>query len=492
MTLAVQQNLLDSMLVAERRAEKIGSHSMDFSLFSLPIATQAVYSVLLMIPIGALVILFLRNFVGVKTFGTFMPVLVALAFRETLLVGHRAVRRDRLARPADPLLPGEAAIAAGAAPDRRADGGRAVDGRHQRAQSQARHPARLSIALFPMVIISMTIERMSIVWEERGASEAIQEGTGSLVVAAAAYVVMGIAAVAHLIFVFPELLLLVIAAALLAGRYTGYRLLELRRFKALRAARNASRHPIREHALMFGSYGALLREGVLGLNKRNGDYISRFNPRRLYPLVDDKLKTKRLALEAGIAVPQLYGVIETQHDIRTLPDIVRSHNEFALKPAHGSAGDGIVVIAGRSGNRYRTIGGDILDEEFLSHHLSNAINGQFSLGGVQDVVIVEYMVRFSPLFERISYQGVPDIRVIVFRGVPVMAMVRLPTRASRGKANLHQGAVGAGIDIATGITLDGVIGTEVVTHHPDTTHAIAGLRVPDWDTILGIARVATS
>ena len=85
-TLAVQQNLLDSMLVAERRAEKLGSRSMDFSLFSLPIATQAVYSVLLMIPIGALVILFLRNFVGVKTFGTFMPVLVALAFRETLLV----------------------------------------------------------------------------------------------------------------------------------------------------------------------------------------------------------------------------------------------------------------------------------------------------------------------------------------------------------------------------------------------------------------------
>ena len=238
---------------------------------------------------------------------------------------------------------------------------------------------------------------------------------------------------------------------------------------------------------MFGSYAALAREGVLGLNKRNGDYISRFNPRRLYPLVDDKLKTKRLALDAGIAVPQLYGVIETQHDIRTLPDIVRSHNEFALKPAHGSAGDGIVVIAGRSGNRYRTIGGDILDEDFLSHHLSNAINGQFSLGGVQDVVIVEYMVRFSQLFERISYQGVPDIRVIVFRGVPVMAMVRLPTRGSRGKANLHQGAVGAGVDIATGMTLDGVISTEVVTHHPDTTHAIAGLRVPDWDTILSIA-----
>jgi hypothetical protein len=101
----------------------------------------------------------------------------------------------------------------------------------------------LSIALFPMVIISMTIERMSIVWEERGASEAIQDGAGSLVVAAAAYVVMGLASVAHLIFVFPELLLLVVAAALLAGRYTGYRLLELRRFKALRASNNTPGTP---------------------------------------------------------------------------------------------------------------------------------------------------------------------------------------------------------------------------------------------------------
>jgi alpha-L-glutamate ligase-like protein len=239
--------------------------------------------------------------------------------------------------------------------------------------------------------------------------------------------------------------------------------------------------------VILSHYRGLRGAGVLGLNRRNGDYILRFNPRRLFPLVDDKLKTKRLALQSGIAVPQLYGVIETQHDIRSLPDIVRDHAEFALKPAHGSAGDGIVVIAGRSGSRYRTISGTLLDQDFISHHLSNAINGQFSLGGVQDVVIVEQMVRFSPLFERVSFQGVPDIRVIVFRGYPIMAMVRLPTRASHGKANLHQGAVGAGIDLATGITLDGVIGTEVVTQHPDTAHAIAGLRIPDWDTLLDIS-----
>ena len=214
---------------------------------------------------------------------------------------------------------------------------------------------------------------------------------------------------------FPELLLLVIAAALLAGRYTGYRLLELRRFKALRPSTSGATGA----RLMFGSYGSLLRRRRARAEQAQ---------RRLHPALQSAPAVSAGRRQAQDQAPragrraspcrQLYGVIETQHDIRTLPDIVREHNEFALKPAHGSAGDGIVVIAGRSGNRYRTISGDILDEDFLSHHLSNAINGQFSLGGVQDVVIVEYMVRFSPLFERISYQGVPDIRVIVFRGYP--------------------------------------------------------------------------
>jgi alpha-L-glutamate ligase-like protein len=238
---------------------------------------------------------------------------------------------------------------------------------------------------------------------------------------------------------------------------------------------------------MFKRYGSLTAEGVLGLNRRNGDYILRCNPRRLYPLVDDKLKTKRLALQAGIAVPELYGVIETERDIRRLPELVRNRPEFALKPAHGSAGDGIVVVSGRSAGQYRTVSGVLLDEDYLEHHLSNAINGQFSLGGVQDVVIVEYMVRFSQLFERIAYQGVPDIRVIVFRGFPIMAMVRLPTRISHGKANLHQGAVGAGIDVASGVTLGGVLGQRAISQHPDTGNDIGGVQIPDWDVILDIS-----
>jgi hypothetical protein len=235
-TVAVQQSLLDSMLVAERRAETNDSHSAEFSLFSLPIATQAVYAVLLMIPIGALVIVILRNFIGVKTFGTFMPVLVALAFRETrllwgvllfaIIVSLGLLIRFYLEKLRLLLVPRLTCVLT-------------VVVLLMAAISVLSHrlglQPGLSIALFPMVIISMTIERMSIVWEERGASEAIQEGIGSLIVAAVAYLVMGILWLEHLIFVFPELLLAVLAAALLMGRYTGYRLLELRRFRAFQA-----------------------------------------------------------------------------------------------------------------------------------------------------------------------------------------------------------------------------------------------------------------
>ena len=232
--LAVQQNLLDSMVVTERRAERTGSHAVEFSLFSLPIATQAVYSVLLMIPVGALVIVLLRNFIGVKTFGTFMPVLVALAFRETLLlwgvllfaviVSLGLIIRFYLERLRLLLVPRLTCVLTVVV--------LLMAGISVLSQRLDLQPG-LSIALFPMVIISMTIERMSIVWEERGASEAIQEGVGSLLVAAVAYLVMGLPWLEHLAFVFPELLLLVIAITLLVGRYTGYRLLELLRFKAL-------------------------------------------------------------------------------------------------------------------------------------------------------------------------------------------------------------------------------------------------------------------
>lgn len=229
---------------------------------------------------------------------------------------------------------------------------------------------------------------------------------------------------------------------------------------------------------------ALRATGVLGLNQRNARYIMESNQRRFYPRVDDKVLTKTLAIEAGMAVPELYGVIDNQGDTGRIPEIVADRQSFVVKPAHGSGGDGIVVVSGRRRDRYRLVDGQIWDGDTLEFHVSNIVGGQYSLTGEPDAALIEYCVQFDPLFEQISFQGVPDIRVITYRGYPVMSMVRLPTKASHGKANLHQGAVGAGIDMAGGVTLDGVSGNELVEEHPDTYHPIAGLRIPEWDFIL--------
>ena len=238
---------------------------------------------------------------------------------------------------------------------------------------------------------------------------------------------------------------------------------------------------------MFGVARQLRQAGVLGLNERNAEFIMRLNPRRLYPRVDDKVLTKELAQAAGMAVPELYGVIRNQGEVRGFADIVAKRESFVIKPAHGSGGNGIMVVTGRSHRKrdaFRLASGVLVSENELKHHISNTVGGQYSLGGNPDNALIEYCVKFDPVFAELSYHGVPDVRVIVYRGYPAMAMVRLPTRASNGKANLHQGAVGAGVDMALGETLNGVLDDEIVDEHPDTGALIAGLRIPQWDFIM--------
>jgi len=238
---------------------------------------------------------------------------------------------------------------------------------------------------------------------------------------------------------------------------------------------------------VFALARKLRQAGVLGLNERNAGLIMPLNPRKLYPRVDDKALTKKLALDAGMAVPDLYGIITNQGEVREFAKIVADRDSFVIKPAGGSGGDGIIVITGRSKRKrqnFRLANGLLITEEELKHHISNIVGGQYSLSGNPDTAMIEYCVQFDPLFNDVSFQGVPDVRVIVYRGYPAMAMVRLPTRSSDGKANLHQGAVGAGIDIATGRTLGGVLANAVVDEHPDTGSLIGGLQIPHWEFIL--------
>lgn len=238
---------------------------------------------------------------------------------------------------------------------------------------------------------------------------------------------------------------------------------------------------------MWGLYRRLRQRGILSINQRNSDYVLAYNDRKLYPLVDDKLKTKKLAIAAGIAVPTLYEIIENEHQIKNIDNILSNYKDFVVKPAHGAGGDGILVFTDRVFGRYRQINGKLMTSQELSYHLSCLLSGAYSLGGHADFAVIEHRVVVDPVFKAVSFEGIPDIRIITLLGYPAMAMVRLPTRLSGGKANLHQGAIGVGVNIATGKTLGGVYHNDAIDYHPDTLNPIVDIQVPYWDDILALA-----
>lgn len=239
--------------------------------------------------------------------------------------------------------------------------------------------------------------------------------------------------------------------------------------------------------MKFISPRALRELGVLGMNSRNVNYIGRSNPRRLFPLVDNKLKTKRIAQEHGMNVPELYGVIEIQHEIQDLEKILEGLQCFVIKPSQGSGGKGILVISKCDGHAFTKSSGAELNLRDVKRHTSNILSGLYSLGGRPDVAMIEDMIIFDPMLSHFSYEGVPDIRVIVYRGFPVMAMIRCATHASDGKANLHQGAVGVGLDIETGHSVCAVQNNVKVSKHPDTGYGFEDLKLPHWEQLLSLA-----
>jgi len=242
---------------------------------------------------------------------------------------------------------------------------------------------------------------------------------------------------------------------------------------------------------MLTRWRRLRQRGVLGMNDRNGSFILPNNPRKHYPRVDDKLLTKRLAQAAGIPIPRLLGVVSEYHELRDVPAMLDHMQPFVIKPARGAQGNGIVVIVEAEKGRYRRTNGMFLDDDELQQHLSSILSGVFSLRGDWDSAIIEEMIVIHPAFSPIALQGVPDIRVVVYRGLPVMAMCRLPTSLSSGRANLHQGAIGLGIDIASGRSVHAMLRNRTITTHMDTGHDLVGFTVPHWTEVLSLAARAS-
>ena len=232
---------------------------------------------------------------------------------------------------------------------------------------------------------------------------------------------------------------------------------------------------------------SLTRLGMLNMNRRNVDYIARYNERSSYPLVDNKLKTKLAVSEYGVTTPKLLQVVRQQHEISHFREMAEDLSGFAIKPAKGSGGKGITVIIGRDGDDFVKASGARISVAMLERHLTNILAGLYSLAGTPDVAIVENLVQSSPALAKYSFQGVPDIRIIVFQGYPVMAMLRLATKASDGKANLHQGAVGVGLDIGTGKGLNAVQFNRPITLHPDTGLTLENIHIEAWEDMLEMA-----
>ncbi len=239
--------------------------------------------------------------------------------------------------------------------------------------------------------------------------------------------------------------------------------------------------------MFFANPFTLRKRGVLGMNDRNINYINPLNPRKYLPLVDNKLNTKKIAEEAGISVPKLLKTMKYQAELKELGVYLKTLNAFVIKPCSGSGGKGILVITKRKGNVFRKNSGEYISLREIYYHASNIISGLYSLGGKNDVVMIEALVEFDPIFEPYSYEGVPDVRVVLYKGYPAMAMLRCSTSQSDGKANLHQGAVGVGLNMKNGKALSAVQFNQPIKVHPDTQQDFTKLQVPYWKEILHLA-----
>jgi alpha-L-glutamate ligase-like protein len=232
----------------------------------------------------------------------------------------------------------------------------------------------------------------------------------------------------------------------------------------------------------------LAQLGILGMNRRNNECILDLNPRSAFPVVDAKLKMDQLCRSIGVPTPAIYGVLASHSCLHRLPEMVANLNDFVLKPNRGAGGRGILVVTGRDGKFFLRHNGQRMLLDDLRQHVSDVISGLYSLGGRMDEVLIQQRVLLHPAFERISHQGIGDVRIILYRTVPVMAMLRLPTKQSGGRANLHQGGIGAGVDLVTGLTTHAVMRNRVAQHHPDTGHSVLDFQVPRWPEILDMAK----
>ncbi|WP_394730437.1 sugar-transfer associated ATP-grasp domain-containing protein [Altererythrobacter sp. GH1-8] len=226
---------------------------------------------------------------------------------------------------------------------------------------------------------------------------------------------------------------------------------------------------------------------ILGINARNA-LIAKYNPRIAIERARDKVAAKVAMEAAGIACSGTVAVIDDHQKLMAFKPLRDMPDAWAIKPARGSQGDGIVLSVRRDRDVWFRGSGKPMDEDFVLNHIRKIVDGGFSGDSTaEDAALIEPLIRADPALADLVPDGLPDLRVICLNGHPLMAMVRLPTNESDGKANLHQRAIGAGVSLETGCITRAVVKGEPITHHPDTGVNLIGFKIPHWKLVLELA-----
>lgn len=423
----------------------------------------------LLFPICTLLITFLRNLVGIKTFGIFLPMLISAAcifigylkgvggFAFILLTSFIAYHfLDKLKLLKVPRLAAIITINTIIF----------VLGLLFVGASNRLEFGMLS--LFPVIIISFIAEKIHRITEEKDWQELFNRIVGTILSITGCYLLLASFMLQGLFSYYPESFLLVLAGQIYIGRWTGIRISEMFRFKNILTN---TEHP------------------VIGINSRNKEFIYQLNDKGLLDLAADKLASKVRLLEYNVPVPETICYVDNLSRIDRSTQSILRPDGFALKPNQGSQGNGIIIVKSYQNGIFYTASNRQLSLSDIKRHCHEILSGSFSQSGEEDIAYFEPLIQQSDLLQKMSPFGLCDIRVILCKGKVISAMLRMPTKDSSGKANLHQGAIGIGIDIESGVTQTAKSKKKKIENHPDTQEPLIGIQIPYWEKIVGISKV---
>jgi alpha-L-glutamate ligase-like protein len=452
-----------------------------FLQFEMSAALQRLFltRVFFQVAVAALVIAAMRNVLGVRTLGLFAPAIVAIAFLATGI----------------PLGLGLLSVILGVVLLTRAS---IIRERVQEAHRVAILVTIVSITiatiailglqfqqhqlffavLFPVLIIGWIGER----YVERVDRVGWEDPTKELGWTVAAIIISFIVVIQdqliNLIMFNPIFWFLLVFLNWFFGTRVHFRVSERFRFGG-----------VRRYFLGDGPIEGDFSSDVLTMTVRNREFVGKYNPPGLMEQLS-KAEVKALLLPLGVPVAATYLVLRERTDLNRFREWIKQHYSFALKPSSAYGGEGILLVNGKQGDFYSTNNGPMTESQIETLAFS-ILDGDFH-GGQKDTAVVEELLVQSEALRNIVPLGLADIRVISFLGYPAMAMMRIPTKASGGKANIHLGAVAGGVRISTGVIVHSVWAALPSPEHPDTGAALLGQRIPFWEEVLEIASEAQS